>query len=314
MNITKFHRPSSTMEFLTTTNRQRSLLLVFLVALVGSSEAFLPGSRGVNRHQQALRRHDVVPTPGTDTRPDAISSSTQLSLSLTAARAATKTLLTPRLLCSEILPVVIGCGAMIYYHTDLQRRELKNDEVTWRTAQADTRVAWSQHVRDTEGWLYAVQTLRNAITANTFLATTVLSLLTVITGKLWSTIAAATTMTAAAGSSSSAATMFSQHYYPRLQFATVALSMLRSAYEFLQSARLMTHAGFMFPVFAKSAENGTNKVDSILRKSSMAQWLGLRWLYIGGTMMVWTMAGEVPFLVTSLVMVRFFRTIDQAPQ
>jgi hypothetical protein len=303
------------MRFLTTTNRQRSLLLVFLTVLVCYTQAFLPASRGVNRQQQALRRQDFVPTTAVTTGTSsaaATSSSTQISLSLTAASGVTKALLTPRLICSKILPVVTGCGAMLFYHTDLQRREVQNNVVTWRTAQADTRVAWSQHVRDTEGWLYAVQTLRNAITANTFLATTVLSLLTVITGKLWSTIAAATTKTAAG--STSAATMFSQHYYPRLQFATVALSMLRSAYEFLQSARLMTHAGFMFPVFKESTENGTNKVDSILRKSSMAQWLGLRWLYIGGTMMVWTMAGEMPFLVTSVVMVRFFRTIDQAPQ
>ena len=87
---------------------------------------------------------------------------------------------------SPAVPVSIGVLALVQYHRNLQKRE-DQGESTWRTAQADTRADWASHVRETSGWLYAVQTLRNAITANTFLATTVLSLLTVITGKLWTT-------------------------------------------------------------------------------------------------------------------------------
>lgn len=190
---------------------------------------------------------------------------------------------------TKLLPVGAGIFALARYHTDLGRRE-DAGAVTWRVSQAGTREEWSKYVRETEGWLYAVQTLRNAITTNTFLATTVLTLLTVITGRVWST-------TLQVGS-----------LYERIQFTTVAVSMLRSAYEFLQSVRLMTHAGFMFPV----VKEGT-KVDNIMRKSSFSQWLGLRWLYIGGTMMVWTLGGEISFLIASLVMLRFFHIIDKAP-
>jgi len=183
-------------------------------------------------------------------------------------------------------PVSVGVLSLLAYHKLLHRREMAG-EATWRTSQADTRQTWARFVRKSEGWLYAVQTLRNAITANTFLATTVLSLLTVITGKLWTS-------------------SIKGDPYQRLQFATVALSMLRSAYEFLQSARLMTHAGFMFPTVGE-------ETDEIMRKSTIAQWMGLRWLYIGGTFMVWILGGEKAFMVACLLMTRFFWNIDKAP-
>jgi len=189
----------------------------------------------------------------------------------------------------QTIPVGAGIFALVKYHTNLQKKEEADSSSTWRSVQAKTRVQWSQFVRETEGWLYAIQTLRNAITANTFLATTVLSLLTVVSGKLWTTNVRGTP-------------------YAQLQFAAVALTMLRSAYEFLQSARLMTHAGFMFPV-----EPEEGKVDNIMRRSSLSQWLGLRWLYIGGSMLVWAGLGEFPFLITSLLMVRFFNKIDRPP-
>jgi hypothetical protein len=218
----------------------------------------------------------------------------KLDLSFGTAMHQATSVLTPSLIASKILPVGAGIFALTNYHVQLQRTESsqsKNNATSWRSAQAETRVEWAQHVRETKGWLYAIQTLRNAITANTFLATTVLSLLTVITGKLWDT-------TLKEGGK----------LYPRMQFTALAVSLLRSAYEFLQSARLMTHAGFMFPVCKDKA------VDDIMRKASVAQWLGLRWLYIGGTVMVWTIGGEVSFFLASLVMVRFFRAIDQAPE
>jgi hypothetical protein len=84
--------------------------------------------------------------------------------------------------------------------------------------------------------------------------------------------------------------------------------MLSSAYEFLQSARLMTHAGFMFP-----ATKG-DKVDLIMRKSENAQWLGLRWLYISLAVICWIVCGEGGLLASSLAMLQFFRKIDRVPK
>jgi hypothetical protein len=191
---------------------------------------------------------------------------------------------------AKTVSVLAGTAILSGYHVRLGRNEKKGFS-SWRTAQADTRVEWSTYVRSTEGWLYAIQTLRNAITANTFLATTVLSLLTVISGKLWELVRS--------GNSGNKLL---------LQFASVALLMLKSAYEFLQSARLMTHAGFMFPVSAG------NKVDNIMRKSQMAQWSGLRWLYVSLGAIIWTIGGEFAFLGSSVALVIFFRCIDRVPR
>lgn len=200
--------------------------------------------------------------------------------------------------------VVSGCAILLAYHFRLYRKE-KQGERTWRSAQADTRERWSQFVRKTEGWLYAIQTLRNAITAQTFLATTVLSLLTVITGRLWEIIRNMATTTTMANDPSLAM----NRKYLVTQFVMVAACMLTSAYHFLQSARLMTHAGFMFPVQPEKT-----KVDRIMRKSQNAQWLGLRWLYLSAAMIAWVVGGPLVFWVASVMLSVFFFQIDKVPQ
>ena len=176
------------------------------------------------------------------------------------------------------------------YHTNLYRKE-KAGQPTWRSTQAGTREAWSRYVRSEEAWLYAIQTLRNAITAQTFLATTVLSLLTVISGRLWK-IQNSTTQTTTS----------------TIQFALVAAMMLSSAYQFLQSARLMTHAGFMFPV-----TKNTTEVDRIMRRSQHSQWMGLRCLYVAAGLLSWIVGGPKVFLFASVLLTIFFRKIDQVP-
>jgi uncharacterized membrane protein len=192
-----------------------------------------------------------------------------------------------------VVPTVtamLAFGVLASYHYKLYKQETSGVS-TWRSTQANTRVEWAKHVRDTENWIYATQTLRNAITANAFLATTVLSLLTVITGKIVPMIkdgVGRRTIT--------------------LQFVFVSFSMLLSAYEFLQSARLMTHAGFMFPV----TKNST-KVDSIMRKSQNGQWLGLRWLYLSLGFLSWLVGGGMVFLLSALLLTSFFRQIDRVP-
>jgi uncharacterized membrane protein len=191
--------------------------------------------------------------------------------------------------------VALGGGILCLYHLRLYWKE-STGQNTWRSAQADTREEWAKFVRDSEGWLYAIQTLRNAITAQTFLATTVLTLLTVITGRLWEIL-----RTMDAGSASK--------QYLIAQFGMVAACMLTSAYQFLQSARLMTHAGFMFPV-----EPTTTKVDRMMRKSEHAQWLGLRCLYLSAGLMSWVVGGPKVFFVTSVLLTMFCRKIDMVPE
>jgi hypothetical protein len=192
----------------------------------------------------------------------------------------------------DLAAVCLGGSLLFFYHVRLFLKE-RNGERTWRREQADTREAWAKYVRDSKGWLYAIQTLRNAITAQTFLATTVLSLLTVIGGRLWEIVR----QTATCG-----------RRYAILQLILFAVPMISSAYYFLQSARLMTHAGFMFPV-----EPNTTKVDLIMRKTEHSQWLGLRCLYLSGGILSWVVGGSKVFVGTSLLLTMFFRKSDRAP-
>jgi uncharacterized membrane protein len=134
--------------------------------------------------------------------------------------------------------VCAGASLHVAYHVRLARRE-EEGVPSWRTEQAQTRARWAAFVLDTKGWLYAVQTLRNAITANTFLASTQISLFTLIIGFLWQSSQSPAALAARAATGEPSAAMV------RLvaQFGTIATFLLCSAYQFLQSARLMTHAG-----------------------------------------------------------------------
>jgi uncharacterized membrane protein len=186
-------------------------------------------------------------------------------------------------------------------------KENRGEKKTWRQYQADIREDWSKHVRQTEGWLYAIQALRNAITAQTFLATTVLSLLTLITGKIWDTLRSTETI----------------HVLERqlltIQLACIALPMLFSAYQFLQGVRLMTHVGFMFPVYGGSSNDNNNnkdntKVDKIMRQTQNCQWLGLRLMYISLGPICWVVGGSRSFFISSIGLLQFFRSIDRQPE
>ena len=64
-----------------------------------------------------------------------------------------------------------GAANLALYQQRLDQRE-QAGEPSWRRTQGEARREWCRHVYATEGWLYAVQTLRNGITTNTFLAST----------------------------------------------------------------------------------------------------------------------------------------------
>jgi len=104
----------------------------------------------------------------------------------------------------------------------------------------------------------------------------------------------------------------SQRWERRLlivQLACISMTMLFSSYYFLQGVRLMTHAGFMFPV----NENNT-KVDNIMRKTSGFQWKGLRWMYISLAPISWVVGGSRAFFVVACLLFQFFRSIDKQPE
>jgi len=195
----------------------------------------------------------------------------------------------------HIALVSSSVGILAAYHIRLFQKELNSDTKTWRQYQADTREDWARYVRETEGWLYAIQSLRNASTAQSFLATTVLSLLTLITGRMWDILRSST-----------------QKWERRLltvQLASISITMLFSSYQFIQGVRLMTHAGFMFPV------NGDNtKVDNIMRRTQNCQWLGLRWMYISLAPISWVVGGPRALFVVACLLLQFFRSIDKEPE
>ena len=195
--------------------------------------------------------------------------------------------------------VVSSIAILVCYHLNLLWKELSNSHSkpkpkTWRQYQADAREDWSKFVRETEGWLYAIQSLRNAITAQTFLASTVLSLLTLITGRIWDIIRCSTNQ--------------AERHVLTVQLVTIAMTMLVSAYQFLQGVRLMTHAGFMFPI-----KNNSSKVDKIMRETENCQWLGLRWMYLSLAPIAWTVGGSRAFFIVAIILLQFFRSIDKSP-
>mmetsp|Transcript_68383 Transcript_68383/g.154683 ORF Transcript_68383/g.154683 Transcript_68383/m.154683 type:complete len:251 (-) Transcript_68383:369-1121(-) len=186
---------------------------------------------------------------------------------------------------------VIGGGVNLFlYHRNLAVKEEKGIK-TWRKTLGDARRAWAQHVFEEKAWLYAIQALRNAITANTCLASLVLSLFTLLVGFVLS----------------------NRHYL--VEFSPVVFLLLASAYKFSQSARIMNHAGFLFPV--GSSEDGAliskGSVETLMMKSEYQQWLGLRYLYTATAFLLWPLVGEWAFLIGTFVFNKFFSVIDRPP-
>lgn len=142
-----------------------------------------------------------------------------------------------------------------------------------------------------------------AITTNTVLASTMVSLCTFVVGYALQLLRDA----------------FSLRLL--LQFGSLALLLLCSAYEFLQSARLMTHAGFMFPVATGDSKQCASKqclspaaVEQVMAESENTQWAGLRFLYLAVNAAVWIIGGEWAFLCGCIATTRlFFARIDQPP-
>ena len=122
----------------------------------------------------------------------------------------------------------VGVGNILKYHLALRRREARG-AASWKSTQGLVRAKWVRHVFAAEAWLYAVQCLRNGITANTFLATTVLTLFTLSCGSLLRTGLESGPFGVKAVA----------------QIGSLGALLLCSAYSFSQSARLMNHAGFM---------------------------------------------------------------------
>ncbi len=199
---------------------------------------------------------------------------------------------------ARTVAVIVGVVVHIAYHASLIRRE-KLGLPTWRTAQARTRLRWASLACSTTDPHYAMECLHNAIIASTFLASTMVTLFTFTLGflaqKVWGNGA-------------------SRLVVPMSAFSALVVC---SAYHFLQSARLCTHAGFMFPVASSTAEPDAfvtpATVERIMARSEGGQWGGLRFLYLAANSAVWVVAGEHAFLASCLAFVLFFSRIDKAP-
>ena len=227
----------------------------------------------------------------------------------------------PLVLC-RAASVALGAGNLAQYHLRLSRLE-KEGQPTWRAVQAATRASWVTYVRANaglQGYTYAIQTLRNAITACVALTGTMLTAFTVTMTYLRTVKA-------------------ELEWLVLLQFSSTGLLLLFSSYFFLQSARAMTHAGFMFPVAADPdagevpptkispealAAGGwrpnaiyalrPRSIEVTMAKSETAQWAGLRFLYLAITGVVWICGGEIAFFVATLAMRRFLAGIDRPPE
>ena len=204
---------------------------------------------------------------------------------------------------SRAAALALAVATQARYHIVLAARE-RGGAVSWKATQAEARRRWTRHVFATEGWLYAVQTLRNGISANTFLASTVLTLFTLSCGSFLGAAPARRSRVALA------------------QIGAAGVCLLSSAYAFSQSARLMTHAGFMFPVAADcggeacgvdDAALARDVVERVVVRSHKLQWVGWRALYLSAAVGAWVLGGEGAALAASLALAAFFAREDRCP-
>ena len=195
--------------------------------------------------------------------------------------------------------LAVGVANIAGYHV-LMRKSEAEGAPSWRKSQGETRVEWARHVFETEEWTYAIQTLRNAITTNAFLASTVLTLSGLSIGALWKTVVATIGL----------GFWRTPEFW---QLASAGGCLLLSAYSFSQSARLMVHAGFMFPVAARGGAVSRAAVEAVMVRSHVLQWGGWRWLYLGAWVATWVLGGEYVACASSFALTFLLMTEDRKP-
>ncbi|XP_024404047.1 uncharacterized protein [Physcomitrium patens] len=211
----------------------------------------------------------------------------------------------------DMVLVPLGILLLAVYHAYLWYMVKFNPEKTVIGVNHLNRQSWVRNIMsDSEkNGVLAVQTLRNSIMASTLLASTAITLSSIIGALVSST----------SGGTSRTLTHFvygeTGNITSTLKYLCLLLCFLFSFVCHVQSIRYASHASFLLsiPVGDNSPGLTPEYVNEFIFRSQNFFTLGLRGYYFSFPLLLWIF-GPIPMFVCSIVMIFLLQSLDMAKE
>ncbi|KAG0557211.1 hypothetical protein KC19_11G110500 [Ceratodon purpureus] len=210
----------------------------------------------------------------------------------------------------DMVLVPLGLLVLAAYHAHLWFKLKSKPESTVIGVNHLNRQAWVINIMSDSGknGIVAVQTLRNSIMASTLLASTAITLSSVIAALVSSTTSGGTDNTLRHFIYGETGNITST-----LKYLCLLLCFLFAFVCHVQSIRYANHASFLLsiPVGDNAPGLTPEYVNEFIYMSQNFFTLGLRGYYLAFPLLLWIF-GPIPMFVCSIVMVFLLRTLDKA--
>ncbi|KAG0556390.1 hypothetical protein KC19_11G050200 [Ceratodon purpureus] len=211
----------------------------------------------------------------------------------------------------DIVLVPLGLFMLAIYHLHLWFKVKYHPESTVIGVNHINRQAWVNNIMSDsmKNGVLAVQTLRNSIMASTLLASTAITLSSIIGALVSST----------SGGSSKTLKNFvygeTGNITSTLKYLCLLLCFLFSFVCHVQSIRYASHASFLLsiPVGDNAPGLTPEYVNQFIYRSQNFFSLGLRGYYFSFPLLLWIF-GPIPMFVCSVVMLFLLQTLDRAKE
>src|SRR5271165_2136766 len=198
-----------------------------------------------------------------------------------------------------------GSVAIVYaYHTFLRLRVQRDPGYTIQAVLNQGRTAWVERMMAEGQGILAVQTLRNAIMAATFFASTAVAL---IVGTL--TLSTQSDKVIVAWHALSPIGTLDEHLW-LLKLLLLLVDMLSAFVFFSQSIRLMSHVGVMISVPPTTLRPAY--VAALLIQAGRYHTRGMRCYYYAAPLLFW-LFGPVLLVVSTCVLIGALYYLDKSP-
>ena len=205
---------------------------------------------------------------------------------------------------SDLLAAAISVAIVYGYHTFLRLRVRRDPGYTIQAVLNQGRLAWVERMMAEREGILAVQTLRNAIMAATFFASTAVAL---IVGTI--TLSTQSEKVVGAWHTLSPIGTLDEHLW-LLKLLLLLVDMLSAFVFFSQAIRLMSHVGVLISVPPTTLRPAY--VAALLIQAGRYHTRGMRCYYYAAPLLFW-LFGPLLLLVSTCALVGALYYLDKSP-
>jgi uncharacterized membrane protein len=205
---------------------------------------------------------------------------------------------------ADLLAAAASVAIVVAYHIFLRLRVRHDPDYTIQAVLTQGRTAWVERMMDENAGLLAVQTLRNAIMAATFFASTAVAL---IVGTI--TLSMQSDRISGAWHALGPIGAIDEHLW-LLKLLLLLVDMLCAFVCFSQSIRLMSHVGVMISVPVATVSPAF--VAAVLIQAGRYHTRGMRCYYFAAPLLFW-LFGPLLLVVSTVALVGALYYVDKSP-